>query len=182
MRKIILIEIFVILLILISLAQSITRLSIDKNKFDTKAEYFTEFNKNQNMYNIEKIEYQTTRCFGTCPQFNIVIYKSKKATLFAEAFNSKEKKGKEIKGKFYATINERDFNEIFNLLNDIDFPNLKDKYNNGQKDTQACFLMISYENSKFKRISDYGLSGTPELKKFYKLMFELRFNQDWKKE
>ena len=34
---------------------------------------FIEYNINPKKYNIEKIEYQTTMCFGTCPKFSIVI-------------------------------------------------------------------------------------------------------------
>ena len=132
------------------------------------------------MYNIEKIEYQTTRCFGTCPQFNIVIDKFKNASLDAQHYNIKGENGKEIKGNYKAIIKDKDFEEIVNLLNDINFPNLNDKYNIGRKDYPSCFLTITYDNVKVKKISDYGLSGTTGLKKLYDLLFELRFNQEWK--
>lgn len=133
------------------------------------------------MYHIEKIDYQTNRCFGTCPQFSILIHKEKNATFDAQHHNRKEKKGKEIKGKFETIIRDKDFIEIINSLIDTDFPNLNDNYSVDWKDDHTCFLTICYDNGKLKRIVDYGLNGTPELKNFYKLMFELRFNQDWKK-
>ena len=131
------------------------------------------------MYSIEKIEYQTTRCFGTCPQFNIVIDKAKNATFNAQHHNRKDKNEKEIKGKYKTTIKDKDFDEIINLMNDIDFPNLNNNYTIGRKDYPSCFLTITYDNGKVKRIRDYGLSGTSELKELYNLMFELRFNQEW---
>ena len=144
-------------------------------------EDFIELNKKQKMYHIEKIEYQTTRCFGTCPQFKIVIDKSKNATFDAQHHNRKDKNEKEIKGKYKATIKDKDFDEIVNFLNDIDFPNLKDNYTVGRKDYPSCFLTITYDNGKLKKISDLGLSGTSGLKKIYNLLFELRFNQEWEK-
>jgi len=133
------------------------------------------------MYSIEKIEYQTNRCFGTCPQFIILIDELKNATFDAQEHNRIDKKGKEIKGKFKTIIRENEFNEIVSSLIATDFPNLNDNYSVGWKDDHTCFLTVSYDNGKLKRIVDYGLNGTPELKKFYQLMFELRFNQDWVK-
>ncbi len=181
MRWLFFIAIFLISLTYISLAQTSTRLKIDERTLIYMFGDFIELNKKQKMYNIEKIEYQTTRCFGTCPQFNIVIDKSKNATFDAQHYNIKDKSGKEIKGKYKATIKDKDFDEIVNLLNDIDFPNLKDNYTIGRKDYQASFLTIIYDNGKVKKIRDYGLSGTTGLKNLYTLMFELRFNQDWEK-
>jgi len=141
-----------------------------------------KLNKKQKMYTIEKIEYQTTRCFGTCPQFNIVIEKSKNATFDAQNDNRLNKDKPEIKGKYKAIIKDINYDEIINLLNEIDFPNLKDNYTIGRKDYQTCFLTITYDNGKLKKIRDLGLSGTPELKKLYELMFWLRFNQEWEKQ
>jgi len=182
MRRLFFIVILIISLSFISFAQTSTGIKIDKNTLIYLFGNFIEINKKQKMYNIEKIEYQTTRCFGTCPQFNIVIEKSKNATFNAQHHNRKDKNEKEIKGKYKTIIKDEDFDLIVNALNDIDFPNLKDKYTTGHRDTQACFLTITYNEGKVKKIKDYGLSGTLELKNFYNLMFELRFNQKWEKE
>jgi len=142
---------------------------------------FVEFNKKQKMYDIEEIKFRTTRCFGTCPQFNIEIDKSKNAIFDAIYYNRKNKNDNEIKGKFKAVIKDIDFNNILNLLNIIDFPKLNDNYSIGRRDYPTCFLTITYDNGKIKKITDYGLSGTSELKELYSLMFELRFNQKWEK-
>ena len=142
---------------------------------------FIEYNNNPKEYSIEKIEYQTTMCYGTCPQFNIKIDKSKKAIFNAQTYNRKGRKGKEIKGIFKTEIKENDYSEIVQLLNYIDFPNLKDNYYVNWTDDQSCTLTITYNNGKVKKISDYGLIGTFGLDRIYNLMFELRFNQDWKK-
>lgn len=142
---------------------------------------FIEYNNNPKKYDIEKIEYQTTMCFGTCPEFNIKIDKSKKAIFNAQTYNRKSRKGKEIKGVFKTEIKENDYSEIVQLLNYIDFPNLKDNYSVNWTDDQSCTLSITYNNGKVKKIRDYGLIGTFGLDRIYNLMFELRFNQEWKK-
>ncbi len=142
---------------------------------------FIEYNNNPKEYNIEKIEYQTTMCYGTCPKFSITIDKNKNGTFDAQNYNRKERKRKEIKGEFTTTIKEEDYNNVIELLNYIDFPNLKDNYAVGWTDDQSCTLKITYDNGKIKEIKDYGLIGTFGLNRLYNLMFDLRFSQEWKR-
>ena len=142
---------------------------------------FIEYNNNPKEYNIEKIEYQTTMCYGTCPKFSITIDKNKNGTFDAQNYNRKERKRKEIKGEFTTTIKEEDYNSVIELLNYIDFPNLKDNYAVGWTDDQSCTLKITYDNGKIKEIKDYGLIGTFGLNRLYNLMFDLRFSQEWKR-
>ena len=142
---------------------------------------FIEYNRNPKEYNIEKIEYQTTMCYGICPEFSITIDKNKKGFFHAKTYNRNGRNGKEIKGKFTTTIKEKDYKTIIELLNYIDFPKLKDNYAVNWTDDQSCTLKITYDNGKVKEIEDYGLIGTFGLNRLYNLMFELRFNQEWKK-
>jgi len=142
---------------------------------------FVEYNYNPKEYNIEKIEYETTPCFGFCSVFTIKIDQSKNAIFNAKMYNRKGRKGKEIKGIFQTKIKENDYSKIVQLLNYIDFPNLKDNYSVGWTCDQSCILTVTYNNGKVKKINDYGLKGTSGLINLYGLMFNLRFNQDWKK-
>lgn len=141
---------------------------------------FVEYNPAPKNYNIEKIEYQTTMCFGTCPVFSISIDKNRAGLFKAEAYNRKTEDSKEIKGTFKTTVDEDSYSEIINLLNYIDFPNLKDDYAVNWTDDQTCKLKITYNNGQVKTIRDYGLIGTYGLDRLYQLLFALRFNQDWK--
>ena len=142
---------------------------------------FVEYNRESTKYHIEKIDFQTTSCFGTCPEFKIIITNNKKGFLSAKSYNKKSKKGKEIKGEFIATIKKKNYNNIVELLNYIDFPRLKDNYDVNWTDDQSCTLTITYNNGKVKEIKDYGLIGTFGLNRVYDLLFKLRFNQEWKK-
>ena len=141
---------------------------------------FIEFNENPKKYEIEKIEYQTSMCFGTCPKFRLEINENRKAVFDAENYNRETRESKEVQGKFETTIDEKYYSQLIDLLNYIDFPNLKDNYSVNWTDDQSCTLKITYNNREIKEIKDYGLIGTYGLDRLYQLLFELRFNQNWK--
>ena len=141
---------------------------------------FVEYNPLPKNYSIEKIEYQTTFCFGSCPKFYIAIDKNKSAIFKAEGYNQDLKKPEEIKGTFNTNLKDNSFLEITGLLNYIDFPNLKDNYEVNWTDDQTCTLTITYNNGQIKKINDYGLLGSFGLNRLYQLLFDLRFNQNWK--
>jgi len=168
-----------------------TIIRIEQKNLIFKFGDFIELNPNPTTYDIKKVEYQTTRCYGTCPVFSIEIDQHKKGIFKAEAFNSETKipflelpgkgnKPKEIKGTFNATIKDDPFFKIINLLNYIDFPTLKNNYSVNWTDDQTCTLTITYNDGKEKEIRDYGLIGSYGLARLYELFFELRFNQNWK--
>src|SRR5690606_10983273 len=93
-------------------------------KFDD----FIEYNSTPETYKIEKIEYQTTMCYGTCPKFYILIKNDKTAIFKAELYNRKSRDSKMITGTFKTTLSNNCYSDITHLLNYIDFPNLKDNY------------------------------------------------------
>lgn len=140
---------------------------------------FIEYNPQPKNYSIEKIEYQTTECFGTCPKFFLSIKKDKSAIFKAELYNRETRNSKETNGTFKATIRDSSFFEIINLLNYINFPNLKNNYSVNWTDDQTCTLTITYNDGQVKTITDYGLIGTYGLDRLYRLFFDLRFNQNW---
>ena len=147
---------------------------------------FVEYNEIPKNYQIEKIEYKTTPCFGTCPIFGLKIENDRKGEYQAGNYNVEQfkittKKTREIKGDFYTEIDSVKYNQLIELLNYIDFPVLDNKYAVGWTDDQSCTLTITYNNGKVKQIEDYGLTGTFGLTRLYHLLFELRFNQNWKK-
>lgn len=148
---------------------------------------FIEYNPEPKKHQIEKIVYETGMCYGTCPMFKLELNADKISTFFAELYNFSEKipKGKrEMKkgeGRFETKISTETFDELTDILNYIDFPNLKNDYAVHWTDDHSSVLTVYYEGGKVKKIDDYGLSGTYGLKLLYKKLFELRFNQDWKK-
>jgi len=140
---------------------------------------FIEENQLQSTHKIEKIEYSTSGCYGTCPIFNLTINSDRTANWLAKMYNKIN--NKEVSGNFNSKIEDDKYNDIVNLLNYIDFENLKDNYAVNWTDDQTSTLKITYDNGKIKLIRDYGLIGTYGLDRVYQLLFELRENQKWKK-
>jgi hypothetical protein len=134
---------------------------------------FVEYNSSKTKYDIQKIEYKTTMCFGTCPEFELTINSDRKAKYNALQYNKPD-------GKFNGIIDQKKYDELVELLNYIDFPNLKESYSVSWTDDQTCSLKITYDNGKTKIINDYGLIGTFGLDRTYDMLFNLRKNQTWK--
>ena len=152
-------------------------------KLTFKFNDFVDFNPNPKKYNIEKIEFNSKGCPGSCPIFKIEIASDREAKINASDFNySKEwQKGNYIDGNYSTIIKEENFCELNNLLCYIDFPNLKKDYSLVTYHHPDGTLKITYDGGKIKIINDFGLVGTYGLKRVYDMLFKLRFNQNLKK-
>ena len=143
---------------------------------------FIEYNAKVVKHRIERIEFSTGPCYGSCPIFSLSLTKNGKSEFIPEAFNfsddSYDEKGE---GKYVCNLDGKKWNGLIELINYIDFTNLKQDYYVDWTDDQDCTLKVVYDNNKVKEVRDYGLIGTFGLKKLYQQLFELRFNQDWKK-
>ena len=143
---------------------------------------FIEYNPKVIKYSIERIEFSTGPCFGTCPIFSLLLTKNEKSEFKAVAYNFGDDSWDENgEGKFICNLEEKKWVELTDLINYIDFLSLEEDYAVDWTDEQSCTLKIVYDNNKIKVIRDYGLMGTFGLKKLYQQLFDLRFNQDWKK-
>lgn len=168
----------------------IEKRKITKNKkveLIFKFNSFIEYNENPKKYNIKKIEFQNEVTRYKYPHFEITINNDRKALINAKSGNSIYENTDiyyndtipEFKGKFKSNIKKKDYDQIINLLNYIDFPNLKNRYTLRRMHTYNCTLKITYGNGQIKTIEDYGMFGSYGLKKVYDILFDLRFNQEW---
>lgn len=142
---------------------------------------FAEYNKNTVDSKIQKIEYEAGPCFGTCPIFKMTINKDRSATFFAEHYNFRQTQDGDFKpeGTFKAMLRDKEFEQIVDILNYIDFKNLKEEYAVRYTDAPTANITITYDNGKVKNIMDYGMKGTYGLRAVYGLLADLRFNQEW---
>lgn len=140
---------------------------------------FIERGEQSRGYAIERVDFQTTKCYGTCPQFRISVNKDRSALFIAELHNKDRSRVNEVKGTFYTTVSESALAEVTGLLNYMNFPALRSYYAVNWTDAPTSTLTIVYDNGQVKRITDYGLKGTFGLHRVYELFFMLRFNQDW---
>lgn len=153
-----------------------------KSKLTFKFDDFIEYNPNPTDYQIEKIEYSSTGCFGECPVFTLNIDNDGSAKLVAKHYNYTKdwQKGKLLQGNYSTTLPNIELKYLTGLINYIDFVNLKNEYAVSWTDDITGILKITYNNGKIKIITYYGMQGTYGLKRLHDLLDDLKKNQDWK--
>jgi hypothetical protein len=134
---------------------------------------FIERTINPPSYKVEKIEFSTGACEGTCPLYTITIQPSHKAYYNAISYN-------DTTGQFSGIIDTLHYNKLVRILNYLDFAKLRDNYTVLWKDAPQCTLLITYDGDKTKKIQDYGEVGTQGLSVIYNMLSDLRKNQVWK--
>lgn len=140
-----------------------------------------EYNPAPKNYHIEKIQFATSPCFGTCPLFEIHIDRDRNAIFLADEYNfSHDHDAKPEDKAFEAKIDTTTYNNICNMLYYLDFPSLEDNYSVDYTDAPSVQVIVTYNGGKQKKIEDYGLNGSFGLKQLYKGVKELRFNQKWR--
>lgn len=163
-------------LIVISPHSGLPFSGIDIQKYDTliyKFDCFIEYNPFPKKYLIDRVEFSTSRCMGTCPVFEMTIDKKMNAKFIAKEFNQKS-------GSFKTVLDTASFNHLMNLICYIDFPLLDYMYSVDWEEDQTANLTIYYDVNKVIKIIDYGLVGTFGLEKLYDVFFEMRKKQQWK--
>ena len=136
--------------------------------------HFIEYNQTPRDYQIQRVAFSTTECYGTCPVFSLQMDHSGSATHQAGKHSKKQ-------GTFAATIDAPARSELWSLLNYLNFPKLQDHYAISATDNPTYTLLITYADSKVKTIEDYGGEGTFGLRRIYELLFRLRTTQAWQK-
>jgi Domain of unknown function (DUF6438) len=139
-------------------------------KFNT----FIEENKRVNVQKIDTIEFSSLGCYGYCPVLKMVITDDRDATWINVEGNDSEQQEVVYKTK----ITKKNYDEIINVLNYINFRNLKDEYFENE---DALTLKITYNRGKVKNIRDNGNVSTFGLQRLYQILLALHENQKWNK-
>lgn len=134
------------------------------------------------------IEYEAGACFGFCPIFTMTIQSDRSAIIEAEHFTftpgqSRGEISQTREGTFKATIHERDYQRLTQLLDKINIYSLEDNYGNRNvSDLPTAYVRVTDESGNRKEIEDYGKNGTPQLGELYTFFENMRFSQTWIKE
>ncbi len=135
---------------------------------------FIEYHKVPAEHIIERVEFAASGCWISCPEYKIIV-NSNGMALYVALRNIKEI------GSFEAAIDEKKCDELFSLLNYIDFASLDEHYQIDASDMQSSTLIINYDGGKIKRIYDYGLRGTYGLRRVNNIFYKLKEDQAWKR-
>ncbi|KXH83325.1 DUF6438 domain-containing protein [Chryseobacterium kwangjuense] len=141
-----------------------------------KYEEFIEENTAPKRHNILEIKFENIGSRWNRYVFDMKIVSNRDATW------TTEDDGLITSGIYKTKLSEKDFKEIIDLINYLDFENLEDEYNVSYSDSHTAYLTITYDNLKIKRIRDYGLMGSRGLKRLYDILSALKTNQQWTKQ
>ncbi|WP_214070000.1 DUF6438 domain-containing protein [Mucilaginibacter sp. dw_454] len=141
-----------------------------------KFDHFIELNEHPVKYDIDSVIFHAGVCYGPCPIFytklnskgKIRFEKDKpvnvKLYFVKDPWGKPPKTAKAIIPKTYvvakAKLTTGETNEIFDLINYIDFKHLKNKYAVSWTDDVHGWIRVKYKDGSFKEIEDYGERGT----------------------
>jgi hypothetical protein len=152
------------------------RAELNATKPDTlllKFGAFVEYQPVPSKLRVNQVSFSTSRCFGTCPVFELTIHPDRTAAYHAIEYNKK-------KGEFAATIDTATYNRLVATIQYIQLSTLKDSYEVDWTDDQTVNLEVKLSNGQVKHIQDYGAIGTFGLANLYTQLFKLRESQSWK--
>jgi len=160
-----------------------------------KFDHFIEMNEHPIKYDIDSVIFHAGICYGLCPIFYAKLSNNgkirfekdkpvKPQTVVIKDPWGKPPKARNIKAQTYvvakAKLTVKETNEIFDLINYIDFKHLKTKYAVPWTDDVHGWIRIKYKDGSFKEIEDYGERGTFGLSvlfsKFYTIAAANRVN------
>lgn len=141
-------------------------------KFDA----FVELNtKNGYSENVKSVIVERSPSFIGEGAYKLIIFKDRTANYISDGGLNDN-----LVGNFRTKIKEKQFFEIFSLMNYLNITNLEDAYNVPATDFPTITLKVYFDDGSMKEIRDYGEQGTMGLRKLYNLFSDLRINQNWK--
>ncbi|SEG55310.1 hypothetical protein SAMN05421847_2694 [Halpernia humi] len=135
-----------------------------------KNNQLTEFVKPHQNHKIDKIIYTLIGGYVPTTTYNLTFKKD--SVFFSTKFYKK------FDGKYFTT-NFKNFPQLSNDLNEIDFKNLSDHYAVNGNDLPTKKIEIFFDGGKIKTISDFGERGTLGLVNFYEKIDSLMAKQNW---
>ncbi len=140
---------------------------------------FIEYNLAPKNHTIEKLEYV---CMSFAYYYKLSVNGNGNTTAIAvmDIYTQSWDKGLMPEGTYTTNMCEKEFQEIKDLMNYMDFPNLKDNYAVSWSCAPEVYYSVTYDNGKKKRIYDNGAQGTYGLRILNKKLSDLWTNQQWK--
>ena len=124
---------------------------------------------------IEKIKFSFSPGLILEWKFYTMTFTADTAWLESEVFQE----DKICTRKYFMRVNTALWQRLTGLLNQINFPRLKDNYSINQTCNSTGYLFVKYDNAQMKSVKDYGLSGTYGLKAIQELLMETEASPLW---
>ena len=137
-----------------------------------KFQSFVELNDEPANYEIEKVEFKSGPCDGSCPVFSLVLDASGKVEFDGAYYVN-------FQGKSSKALGTGLFNEIASMLKYIRVKDLEENYQVTWTDDQTAILEVTFSNGEKKRIRDYGMQQTYGLMAVYNTLTKVALETDW---
>lgn len=118
------------------------------------------------------LKMQRTPCYGKCPSYVVEIFNNSKVSYLGKMFV-------DYVGQHEATLSKSEVDLIKTKINEINFFELKDKYDSPATDIPSTIFEATL-NKQFKKITNRH-NGPPELKELEKLVEEIVYKSNLKK-
>ena len=154
-------QLYILILILFSVSACKTQ---EKTQDDTAKPAATENTQTTESTPIKEslfITMEITPCLGMCPSYVIRIFNTGRVEYEGRTFAKKE-------GKHTKTLSKDAMDEITNMIREIDFFNLEDKYDAQVTDIPSCIISVNLDGKKKKILDRY--EGPKSLRNLEKLI------------
>lgn len=118
------------------------------------------------------LKMQRTPCYGKCPNYTVEISNNGRVNYFGKMFV-------DFEGQHYGNISTTDVELIKTKIKEVNFFELKDKYDSPATDMPSTIFEATI-NNQFKKITNRH-NGPPELKDLEKLVEEIVYKSNLKK-
>ena len=118
------------------------------------------------------LKMQRTPCYGKCPSYVVEIFNNGKVSYLGKMFV-------DYVGQHEANLSKSEVDLIKTKINEINFFELKDKYDSPATDIPSTIFEVTL-NKQFKKITNRH-NGPPELKELEKLVEEIVYKSNLKK-
>jgi len=115
------------------------------------------------------IRMERTPCLGKCPMYTLQIFNTGNVSYIGKNFVDKV-------GTYSMKLTNAELELIKSKLKEIDFFNLKDKYDRNVTDVPACYLSVILDDKK-KKVID-RVDGPKKLKELEKLIDKIVLGGD----
>lgn len=118
------------------------------------------------------LKMQRTPCYGKCPNYTVEIFNNGKVSYLGKMFV-------DYVGQHEAVVSKIELDLIKTKINEINFFELKDKYDSPATDMPSTIFEVTI-NKQFKKITNRH-NGPLELKDLEKLVEEIVYKSNLKK-
>jgi hypothetical protein len=152
---------------------------VDTVRYLPQFHCFVRHNAHPRDYGIQRMAFKTTKCYGHCPVFTMEIEGNRQARYAPTQYTKRV-------GTFTATLDAATFQELWGLVNYLNFPTLHDMPDylklkgDNWLDWPVHMLTVTYADGQEKTLDPQQAGFVLGQQRVYDLLLAMQESQDWK--